>query len=207
MAVTTVAALSNQYQKYFSKVLLETAVAETIMDQWAQTGDLPKNMGAKTISFFRRKKAVLNSSGLVSNVVALTEGTPISQFSGYTMDRIDVTLEQMGEATKITDIAGWTELFDAMVQSSKSMGEDCALNNDGKVRDAFVQASTGINGGRRGRDAQPGVRHDRQRYDHDRIDADILRAIDELLEPRHEDHDFWECDRAGLPARRHEAQE
>lgn len=146
MAVTTVAALTNQYQKYFSKKLLEHAINELVMDQFAQTGDLPKNMGAKTISFFRRKKSVLNSVGRVDNVVTLNEGTPITQFSGYQMDRIDVTMTQLGEATKITDIASWTELFSAMKQSSELMGEDCALNADAIVRDAFVQASTGLNG-------------------------------------------------------------
>ena len=53
MAVTSVSQITNQYQRFFSNHLLEHAINELVMDQFAQTGDLPPNMGAKTISFFR----------------------------------------------------------------------------------------------------------------------------------------------------------
>src|SRR4051812_16628765 len=99
MATTTTTTLSNEYQKFFSKELLQQAVQLTVLDQFALKQPLPKKKGAKIISFFRRSKAAVNSAGVVANVQTLTEGTPISSFSDATLDRVDVTLAQYGEAT------------------------------------------------------------------------------------------------------------
>lgn len=143
MAGSSTTTLANYYQKYFSKNLLETAVQLTVLDQFALKEPLPKKKGAKVISFFRRIKATLNSSGTVDNVQTLTEGAPIATFMGATLDRVDVTLVQYGEASKITDILTMTELFSALNQNKELMAEDCALNADSITRAALVAASQG----------------------------------------------------------------
>jgi N4-gp56 family major capsid protein len=142
MSTTSTLNLSNEYQKYFSTKLLQTAVQLTIMDQFALKQPLPKKKGASTISFFRRLKAqVASGTGLVTNVQSLTEGTPISQFTNATLDRVDVPLTQYGEATKVTDILSMTELFDALKQNIELLSEDCALNADTIVQKALVAAT------------------------------------------------------------------
>lgn len=150
MPASSVSTLTNEYQKYFSLKLLEHAIQLTVMDQFANRQPLPKKKGAKTISFFRRNKSTTNASGRVAAVQSLTEGIPISAYQGATLDRVDVPLQQFGEVSKVTDILSWTELFDAMEQNIELMGEDCALNADSIVRDAFVTASSGLNGGTAG---------------------------------------------------------
>lgn len=143
MAASSTSTLANEYQKYFSKKLLKHAIQLTKLDQFAYKADLPKNTGSRIISFFRRSaSAVSTTTGLVSNVQTLTEGVPISTFIDATLLRVDVTLTQYGEATKITDILQMTELFNALKQNTDLMGEDCALNADSITRNALVTAAT-----------------------------------------------------------------
>src|SRR5258708_3354472 len=141
MATSTTSTLANEYQKFFSKNLLQQAVQLTVLDQFALKQPLPKKKGAKIISFFRRSKSAVNSSGVVANVPTLSEGSPISVFGDATLDRVDVTLTQYGEATKVTDILTMTELFDALKQNMNLMSEDCALNADSITRNALITAS------------------------------------------------------------------
>lgn len=145
MATTSTSTLANEYQKYFSKKLLTTQVQLTVLDQFALTRPLPKNVGAKIISFFRRSASVNNSSGLVAAVQTLTEGVPIASFTDFTLDRIDVPLIQYGEACKVTDILTMTDLFDALEMNIEGMSEDAALHADDVMRNAIIAATqTGI---------------------------------------------------------------
>lgn len=143
MGTTTTTTLANEYQKFFSKTLLQHAVQLTVLDQFAVKQPLPKNKGAKVVSFFRRSKSALNASGEVSNVQSLTEGTAISSYANATLDRVDVALQQFGEATRVTDIVTMTELFDALKQNISLMAEDCALHADNVTRNALVTATQG----------------------------------------------------------------
>src|SRR4051794_19798066 len=145
----TTTTLANEYQKYFTKQLLDHAVQLTVLDQFALKQPLPKNKGAKTISFFRRSKSAIVASGSgagrVANVQTLTEGTAIGTYANHTLDRVDVSLVQYGEAAKVTDVLSMTELFDALKQNIAVMSEDCALNADSITRDALVEAAvTGV---------------------------------------------------------------
>jgi N4-gp56 family major capsid protein len=124
MATNTTTSLSNQYQRYFSKQLLDHAVNTLVLNQFGKQADLPKGMGSKEIRFFR---PVVAAS---SNVQTLTEGTPISTFTDLTYEAVDVTLEQIGEAMKFTDILGWTALLNVLKDGITLMGEDCSLKAD-----------------------------------------------------------------------------
>lgn len=141
MATSTTTTLANEYQKYFSKKLLTGQVQLTVLDQFGLKRPLPKNVGAKTIRFFRRSNSANNSSGNVAAVQTLTEGVPIASFTDFTLDSIDVPLVQYGEAAKITDILSMTELFDALDMNITGMSEDAALHADNVTRNALVAAT------------------------------------------------------------------
>lgn len=144
MATSTTNTLANSYQRYFSKELLKHAIQLTVLDQFGLKQKMPKNKGAKTISFFRRSASTASATtGLVTAVQTLTEGVPINSYTDATLLRVDVPLIQYGEATRITDILSMTELFDALQQNKDMMAEDCALNADSITRNALVNASQG----------------------------------------------------------------
>ena len=138
MATTTSTTLSALYQTHFSKKLLDHAVQELRLNEFAMEAELPKNLGSKVIQWFRP------DVGAASNVQTLTEGTPISTFRDVTYSAVSATLAQYGEAAKITDIVNMTSLFDALSQSIDTMGEDCALFADELTRAQLIHASTGL---------------------------------------------------------------
>lgn len=138
MSTTTSTTLSNTYQGYFSKKLLGYAEQLLRLNEYAAQDDLPKNVGSKTISFFRP------SAPTTANVQTLTEGTPISSFGDVTYTKVDFTLTQIGEASKITDIVGMTSLFNALKQNIETMGGNCALYADEKSRNALNAQTTGL---------------------------------------------------------------
>lgn len=133
---TTTGDLTSQYQRYFSKKLLDHAVQALILNQFAVKSDLPKNAGVKTARFFRRVQAD------AANVQTLVEGTALDTFTKVTMENVDVDLVQIGEAIKLTDVVGMTALFDALKQGIELMGEDCSLKADGVTRDTIIAGST-----------------------------------------------------------------
>jgi len=138
MAVTTSTTLSNTYRAYFSKKLLERAVQELRLNEFASEAELPKNLGSKVITFFRPAVAA------ASNVVALTEGVAISTFRDVTYTPVEATLAQYGEASKVTDVVTMTGLFDALKQNIETMGDDCALHADELTRAACIHPTTGL---------------------------------------------------------------
>lgn len=125
LMTSNTASLSPEYvNKVFSKELLSHAKQKLVMDQFGQQKSLPKNMGSKTIRFFRR------DVGAASNVQTLSEGVPISTFREITLTAVDATLAQFGEAIKTSDVLGWTDIFDTIDNGISAMGEDIALHTD-----------------------------------------------------------------------------
>jgi len=124
MGNNTTTSLSGQYQRHFSKELLDHAIDTLVLNQFAKSADLPKNLGSKTVKFFRPV------AGASSNVQTLVEGTPITTFTSMSYEEVDVDLTQYGEAMKFTDILGWTSLFNVLKDGVVLMGEDCALKAD-----------------------------------------------------------------------------
>ena len=137
MAANTTTSLSNQYQRYFSKQLLEKAVDTLVLNQFAKKADLPTGLGSKTIRFFRPVTAAS------ANVQSLTEGTPIAVFTDLSYTAVDIDLAQFGEAMKWTDLLGWTALLKVMDDGIQLMGEDCALKADDLTLAVLAHATTG----------------------------------------------------------------
>lgn len=138
MATTDTSTLTNTYQTYFSKKLLEHAIQELRLNEFAMEAELPRNVGSLEIRWFRPGTAD------ATQVQTLAEGTPISTFRNVTYSPVSATLVQYGEAAKITDVVTMTGLFDALKQNIETMGEDCALHADTLTRNALSHASTGL---------------------------------------------------------------
>lgn len=139
LTTTATSGISNQYRNYFEPKLLAHAIQEVRLNEFAMQESLPKNLGSKAVSFFRPQ--VADSA----NVQTLSEGVPIgtSNYTQITLTKIDVTLAQLGEVFKMTDILGYTDLFNSLKNGVTLMGEDCALKADDITRNVIADASTG----------------------------------------------------------------
>lgn len=134
--MNTTTTLANQFQRKYSKDLLDHAIHTLRLNQFAQEKDLPKGSGAKSLRFYRPPTA---SS---SNVQTLVEGTPISTFADLAYTPVDVDLIQIGEAMKFTDVVGWTALLNILKDGVTLMGEDCALKADDVTLSTIIGGNT-----------------------------------------------------------------
>lgn len=130
--------LQNQFQRYFEKDFLAHAEYTLRLHEFGMMKDLPKEVGARYISFFRPE--VANAA----NVQNLAEGMPISVFRDQVYTRVDFELEQYGQASKFSDILSATQLLDNMKTMSMTMGEEAALKLDTLIRDALINPTTGL---------------------------------------------------------------
>ena len=137
MAMNTTTTLTNQFQRFFSKQLLDTAQHTLVMNQFAKKATLPRGLGSKTIRFFRRVETN------AANVQTLVEGVPIAVFTDLTYVPVDVDLIQLGEAVKYSDLVGWTALLNVLKDGIDLMGEDCALKADDVTLAVIAHPSTG----------------------------------------------------------------
>tara|TARA_R100000808_G_scaffold5508_1_gene16710 strand:- start:2007 stop:3008 length:1002 start_codon:yes stop_codon:yes gene_type:complete len=133
---TTTSGLSNQFQTFFNKKLLDYAVQALKLDQFAVKASLPKNAGAKSVRFFRYGEPN------TTNVYALTEGTAISSSNYRTLEleNVDATLSQYGEVIGVTDLMSATDLLQTLKQASMTAGQDAALKCDTVARDELVNS-------------------------------------------------------------------
>ena len=132
MALQTTTTQSATYQTYFNKRLLATAKPLLVMEQVAQRMPFPKNAGATSMKFFKPRV------GDRTNVQTLSEGVPISTFTDNVKTAVTFTLAQYGQASKISDIVTYTDLFNELNASVEGMGLDAALHTDWIVTASVV---------------------------------------------------------------------
>jgi N4-gp56 family major capsid protein len=137
--LTNPADVANRLQTYFSRKMLDPIENTLVLDQFAVTEDLPANLAAKSIRFYRRRQAGQNAS-------ALTEGTPINTFTETASGYIDCTLAQRGEAAKLSDILQWTDIFNWLNQNVETLVEDAALDFDTLTRNSIISGLNNSNG-------------------------------------------------------------
>lgn len=153
MAMTSTvnpASVADRLQTHFSKKLLEVQIDELVM---AQEGlgvqeDLPKNIGARTLRFFKpalasttlRGASPTAASGVVGKfaVGSADEGVAISTFRENDWTKVDVSLEQYVQATKISDVVSMIDAYMPLKQNIDLMGRDAALFFDSLIRNALV---------------------------------------------------------------------
>lgn len=134
-------AVSNTIQPVYSKKLLGHAVQLTKLTDYATQEELPANIGATSIRFFRPPQADLTAAGAPA---ALTEGTAISTFRDIAYTAVDVSLSQVGQVAKVSDIANTVGLVKYLDTAIELMGEEFAISTDNLIRDKLCHASTGL---------------------------------------------------------------
>ena len=127
----------TRISEVFNRNFLKHAIDKLVLADVAEKFDLPRNAGTMTMRFFRRAEAN------VDNVRTLTEGTPLSAFTLTQLEKVDVSLAQYGDATKISDTRVATDLIKQLELETARMGEEAALHLDTQIRDAAYTALDG----------------------------------------------------------------
>ncbi len=135
--LTNSAALTYLRNKYEPK-LLETAKPLCVFAQFGQKGKIGTGENALGVTWFRQ--AVADSSR-VSTIG--TEGTAPSAADIPILETVSATLAQYGEWSPITDIAGWTAMWNLLDHHTQIMGGDAALHHDNIIRNTLVSGLTG----------------------------------------------------------------
>jgi N4-gp56 family major capsid protein len=133
-ATSGVNALTAEQAEFYQDAMLERLLPELFFMQYGEKKNIPKNKGA--ITSFRR----LNS--LAVSTTALTEGvTPDGVDLNIT--KINATVQQYGNWTKISDFIDLTGLDPLLTETSQLMGENAGESMDTIVRDV-VAAGTNV---------------------------------------------------------------
>lgn len=132
-------AVSNTLQPHFSKKLLDKAVPLVKLATTAKMEELPANIGANSVRFYRPPEPSLSGTGAPA---ALTQGVAPTAFRDIAYTAIDVTLKQRGEVAKVTDIANTVGLFNYLNQAIDTLSEEFTLDVDTIIRDLLVRGNS-----------------------------------------------------------------
>lgn len=127
----------SRVSEVFNRNFLKHAIDKLVLADLCEKFDLPRHAGTSTMRFFRRAEANAH------NVRALTEGTPLTDYSLTQLEKVEVTLAQYGDLTRISDVRQDTDLIKQLELETARMGEEAALFLDTEIRDAMW---TGISG-------------------------------------------------------------
>lgn len=133
--------VSNTIQPHYSKKLLDHAIQLTTLVDYAQQQELPAGIGATSVRFFRPPVADLTATGAPAT---LTEGTAPSNFRSIAYTPVDATLVQLGQVSKVSDVANTVGLVKYLDTAIGLMGEEFALDVDTRIRNILCHASTGL---------------------------------------------------------------
>jgi len=138
MPATLLADRPNEYEVYFSKIMLDHAIDEVHLADFAQLRPLPKNNGNNSVRFFRIPVAS------AANVQAVTEGTLVATSRKMVFEWVTITLSQFYDWIQISDLINDTEFNDTGEAASTQFGEECALWYDQKIRDLCAATTGGL---------------------------------------------------------------
>ena len=141
LGTINLAAVTNTILPRYNKKLLDKAIQATCLIDYAQQEELPAEMGNTTMRFFRPPQADLSATGAPA---ALTEGTAPTNFRAIGYTAIDVTLNQIGMVSRVSDIANTVGLVKYLDTAIDLQGEEFALDVDTRVRNQIVHQTTGL---------------------------------------------------------------
>jgi len=154
ITASTTSGITNQFQQYFSRKLLDKVVQETILDQFAVKQTIPKNVGGKELATFRF------GPPSIASVSTLAEGTVpgITQanYRALTLLKLSKALAQYGQVIGLTDILRATELFNSLSQATQTSGQDIALWVDSVIRNTLIGSNLTASGASIGSAAEGG---------------------------------------------------
>lgn len=136
--------IQYRWQVLHGKRMYKTVQESLILDQFAaDTEAITANRGSLTMRYWKRRRARRNGGTYVAGygvgVRALTEGTAPTEISEVSFGYVDVSLSQIGDISKISDVQIDVELInDILNQNVEAMGQDAALNMEERVRNAIV---------------------------------------------------------------------
>ena len=133
--------VANTIQPHFSKKLLEKAVPLVRLAETAQLQELPANIGATSVRFYRPPAPDLTAVGAPA---ALTQGVAPTNFREIAYTPVDFNLAQRGQITKVTDIANNVGLFNYLNQAIDLLGEEFTLDYDTLLRAPLVERARGL---------------------------------------------------------------
>jgi len=133
--------VANTIQPLYSKKLLDHAVADVRLLEFAQQQELGANAGNTSVRFFRPPQADLAAAGAPA---ALTEGVAPTVYRDIAFTPIDIALGQIGQVSKVTDIANNVGLVRYLDTAITLMGEEFALDVDTRMRNQLVHQTTGL---------------------------------------------------------------
>lgn len=141
LGVINTTAVSNTIQPHYSKKLLDKAVALTRLVEFAQQEELAPGAGNTSVRFYRPPQADLTATGAPA---ALVEGTAPTNFRDISYTAVDVSLAQIGQVAKVTDVANTVGLVKYLDTAIDLMSEEFALDVDTRIRNILCHASTGF---------------------------------------------------------------
>lgn len=138
MPATLMSDRPNEYEVYFSRIMLDHAIDEVHLADYAQLRPLPKNNGNNQIRFFRIPVAS------AANVQAVTEGTLVTQARKLVFEFVTINLSQYYDWIQVSDLLNDTEFNDTGEAASTTFGEECALWYDQQLRNVCCLATGGL---------------------------------------------------------------
>ncbi len=129
MPVTILADRPNEFEVYFSRMMLDHAIDEVHLADFAQLRPLPKNNGNNSVRFFRIPIAT------AANVQAVTEGVLVSAARKLVFEFVTIGLSQWYDFVQVSDLLNDTEFNDTGEACSIQFGEEAALWYDQQIRD------------------------------------------------------------------------
>lgn len=145
-AITTLAnpaSVNDRIITYLSKLLLAVQKDELVLDQFALKTDLPKEAGSITVRFFKPEKAAAGlrsapTDAATAALNALSEGVAPTTYRENNWSKVDVTLKQFGQVTKLSDVIRFIDAYNPVKQNINLMALDAALSFDSCIRNALV---------------------------------------------------------------------
>jgi N4-gp56 family major capsid protein len=134
------AAVANTIQTLYNKKLLDYAIQATKLIEFAQQEELAANAGATSVRFYRPPQADLAAAGAPA---ALVEATAPGTFRSIAYTAIDVSLGQIGQVAKVSDVANTVGLVKYLNTAIELMGEEFALDVDTRLRNIVCHQTTG----------------------------------------------------------------
>lgn len=138
LGVINTSAVSNTIQTYYNKKLLDHAVQATKLVEFAMQEELAPGAGNTSVRFYRPPQADLTATGAPA---ALVEGTAPTNFRDISYTAIDVSLAQIGQVAKVTDIANTVGLVKYLDTAIELMGEEFALDVDTRLRNIICSGN------------------------------------------------------------------
>lgn len=141
MGVINAAAIANTIQPHYSKKLLARAIQMLTLQDFATQESIEPGSGATSVRFFQPPQADLTAVGAPA---LLTEGVAPTNYRDIAFTPIDVSLVQLGQVAKVTDIANTVGLVKYLDTAIDLMGDEYALDADTRLRNLVCHQTTGF---------------------------------------------------------------